>query len=235
MSRNFSSAIVLATVFSAGILPAQTNSKQSGRDGSAEQARKKQDLVEGAEKLQAEVASLKAELAKSQAEAQRAVAEKALAAATLNALNGKLRLKTEEIDQLNEQIKSSRVQIAEMQTRIVDLTENVAGLAKRLADSYEQVKLLGKELEKSRDTAKPPIPKLEGIVRAVAANGLVEITLGTDDGVTRGMTFEVARDAKYLGRIEIVQTTPDTAVGKVLAEYKKGEIKKDDYVTTRLN
>ena len=67
------------------------------------------------------------------------------------------------------------------------------------------------------------------------ADDLIEISLGSDDGVTRGMTFEVVREAKYVGRIQILTATADSAVARVVPELKKGEIKKDDRVYTRLN
>jgi hypothetical protein len=49
------------------------------------------------------------------------------------------------------------------------------------------------------------------------------------------MKFEVVRESKYLGRIDILQTTADTAVGRVMPEFKKGKIQKDDRVHTMLN
>ena len=47
---------------------------------------------------------------------------------------------------------------------------------------------------------------------------MVEVDLGTDDGVRDGLTLEVFRGSKYLGKLEVVRTTPDRAVGKVVPE-----------------
>jgi hypothetical protein len=81
-----------------------------------------------------------------------------------------------------------------------------------------------------------PPPTLEGSVKQIAADGqLVTISLGERDGVTRGMTFEVFRDDKSLGRIKILATAPDAGVGKLIPEYVKGEIRKDDRVKSRAN
>ena len=63
----------------------------------------------------------------------------------------------------------------------------------------------------------------------------VEISLGSDDGLKAGHQMEVIRGSTYLGRVQIVKVTPNRAIGKVLPEYRKGIIKKDDRVTTRLS
>lgn len=81
--------------------------------------------------------------------------------------------------------------------------------------------------------------KLDGVVLASSANGLVEISLGSDDGIERGLTLEVYRQtagrSKYLGRVEVLQTMPDKSVAKVIPEFRQGIIEKDDRVATRLN
>ena len=57
----------------------------------------------------------------------------------------------------------------------------------------------------------------------------------------RGHTMEVYREGatpnatKYLGRIEILSTKADVSVGKVIPQYRRGNIEKDDRVATRLN
>jgi hypothetical protein len=76
----------------------------------------------------------------------------------------------------------------------------------------------------------PAAGKLEGVVTNAASDSLVEISLGSDDGVQLGMLFEVLRQGKYLGRIEILKVVSNRAVGKTLAEYRKGRVEKDDRV-----
>lgn len=82
-------------------------------------------------------------------------------------------------------------------------------------------------------------PKVDGVVLAVGGDGMVEVSLGEDDGLRKGNTLEVFRHAgtvsKYLGRIQVVRTSPDKAVGKILPEFRKGNIQKEDRVATRLN
>jgi hypothetical protein len=68
---------------------------------------------------------------------------------------------------------------------------------------------------------------------------MIEVSLGADDGLRKGNTLEVFRNAgtisKYLGRIQVVRTSPDKAVGKIMPEFRKGNIQKEDRVATRVN
>jgi len=66
---------------------------------------------------------------------------------------------------------------------------------------------------------------------------MVEISLGSDDGLARGHTLSIYRTngkGKYLGEIKIVYITPDRSVGEVIDRAKTGIIEKGDNVTTKL-
>lgn len=80
-------------------------------------------------------------------------------------------------------------------------------------------------------------PQVDGFVSAVRRRGsslLVEVTIGSDDGLQVGHTVEVFRNAKYLGRIQILKTSPDRAVGRVDSKFQEGRIQEGDRVATRL-
>ena len=78
--------------------------------------------------------------------------------------------------------------------------------------------------EKSKSSQRNPPPRdVEGKVSAIdAAAGLMEISVGSNNGLLTGHTLEVYRTndgkggAKYLGTLRIEQTEPDRSVGKVL-------------------
>jgi hypothetical protein len=82
-------------------------------------------------------------------------------------------------------------------------------------------------------------PKLDGVVLAARANGLVEISLGSDDGLRKGHQAYIYRkqkgQSKPVAKIEVVEVTPDKSVGKVIPEFRLGPIERDDRVATRLN
>ena len=78
-------------------------------------------------------------------------------------------------------------------------------------------------------------PKVEGIVMDISDSDLVEISIGHDDGLKVGHTLDVFRGNTYLGRIIVRKTAPDRAVGEIVKELKRGQIKKGDHVTTKLS
>ena len=80
------------------------------------------------------------------------------------------------------------------------------------------------------------MPRVDGIVsqvRQAAGDQLIEVTIGADDGLKVGNTVEVYRDNKYLGRVEILKTSPDRAVGRVDRRFQTGQIQEGDRVATR--
>ena len=77
-------------------------------------------------------------------------------------------------------------------------------------------------------------PKVDGIVLAVGGKDLLEVSLGSDAGLKEGHQMEVYRGTQYLGRVIVVKTEPNKAVARILPEFRKGSIRKDDRVTTRL-
>jgi hypothetical protein len=94
--------------------------------------------------------------------------------------------------------------------------------------------------EKGIDPATDPgsvVPTVEGLVSKIerkAGGQLVEVTIGADDGLKAGNTLEVSRGAKYLGRVEIIQTSPDKSVGRVDRKSQQGQIQEGDRVATRI-
>jgi hypothetical protein len=94
--------------------------------------------------------------------------------------------------------------------------------------------------EKGIDPATDPgsvVPTVEGVVSRIerkAGGQMVEVTIGADDGLKAGNTLEVSRGAKYLGRVEIIQTSPDKSVGRVDRKFQQGQIQEGDRVATRI-
>jgi hypothetical protein len=95
------------------------------------------------------------------------------------------------------------------------------------------------------NVAEPP-PPVEGYVKEVRKDAtnrtkFVHITLGSDDGLQPGHELDVYRAGDrnngrvmYLGRIRIMTTTQDEAVGLVVEAAKNGIIERGDNVTTKL-
>jgi len=117
------------------------------------------------------------------------------------------------------------------------LRERLEELNRQLQDQYAQLNRVAKALGFKPDTLVSQIPpKLDGVVTAVdEAKGLVEISLGSDDGLKRGHVLQVIRGNQYLGQITIRDIEHDRAVGAVDKKLQRGRIKKDDNVTTKLS
>jgi len=77
-------------------------------------------------------------------------------------------------------------------------------------------------------------PRVDGIVTNVGEKTLIEVSIGSDDGLRAGHTLEVFRNNAYLGRVEVTQLEPDRAVCRIIPEYRKGIIKRGDRVATKL-
>ncbi len=81
------------------------------------------------------------------------------------------------------------------------------------------------------------VPTVEGVVSHIerkAGTQLVEVSIGADDGLKTGNTLEVSRGGKYLGRLDIIETSPDKSVGRVDRRYQQGQIQEGDRVATRI-
>jgi cell division protein FtsL len=81
-------------------------------------------------------------------------------------------------------------------------------------------------------------PTVDGIVSQIRRSGgvqYVEVSIGADDGLKAGDTVEVFRGNRYLGRLNIRETSPDKSIGEVIRSFQQGQIQEGDRVATRLN
>lgn len=77
-------------------------------------------------------------------------------------------------------------------------------------------------------------PRVTGVVLAVNSSDLIEVSIGSDDGLKPGHVMQVYRGNQYLGQITIRTTGPDRAVGQIDKTLQRGKIQKGDNVTTKL-
>ena len=127
---------------------------------------------------------------------------------------------TEAVHQLTGQYESAR-------ERSEQLTKQVSGMTQVMH---------AEGIDPATDPA-GVVPTVDGVVSQIrrrAGAQLVEVTIGADDGLKAGNTVEVFRGSKYLGRVEILQTSPDKSVGRVDRRFQQGQIQEGDRVATRL-
>jgi septal ring factor EnvC (AmiA/AmiB activator) len=129
----------------------------------------------------------------------------------------------------HNQVKNELQRVKDYNTRLTEL----------MAQAKKVVDRLGGHLAMSVDDKPPPVDGVVLDVRKDAGVERVEISLGYQDGLAEGHKLSLYRksagQSKYLGEIEITRTWPDRAVGRVLPEYKRGNIERDDRVASRLD
>lgn len=167
------------------------------------------------------------------------------AVASTQANNEKL---TAQVEVLREQIRENQQARDEAFATMIKATDQLHQAQGELSSVRERNMQLVSELgtttlllnENGIDPATDPeaiVPRVRGEVfatRRSAGNQLIEVTIGADDGLKPGHTVEVYRGERYLGRVEILTTEPDRAVGRVLRQFQQGQIQEGDHVATRL-
>lgn len=138
-------------------------------------------------------------------------------------------------------IRSKDVDLKNAQAKNQLLLDEVLALRKQI----QEASIAGNSADLDRSVGVPP--KVEGEVKEVllakseGLADLVSVSIGSDDGLVKGHTLIVYRlgdkkspQSKYLGKIRIVDTKPDFAVGEVIKGTRTGVMKVGDKVTTKL-
>ncbi len=188
------------------------------------------------------------ELAKERDEAAKQrdvlVAKDKESVAALDVAQQNLAKLTKEVDVLRGEIRTAEADRDKHFDKVVELTDRIhqsEGELRRLDERNLQLAsqvAAGKRVMDAHGLTKDtPVdnipPAVRGKILAINRDNLVEVSLGEDDGLRPGHTLEVFRGSKYLGRVEVLQASPDRSVGKILPGFKKGVIQKDDDVATR--
>jgi len=129
--------------------------------------------------------------------------------------------------QATEDLHQAKGQLDSTLERTRDLTSRVATLTSAMREQ-------GLDPNVAPDAVVPTVNGVVSQIRQTAGAQLVEVTIGADDGLKQGHTVEVYRGSKYLGRLDILRTSPDRAVGRVDRRYQQGKIQEGDRVATRL-
>jgi hypothetical protein len=78
-------------------------------------------------------------------------------------------------------------------------------------------------------------PTLDGFVTTVRNSNLIEVSLGSDEGLRKGHTLDIYRqDGSYIARVQVIDVNSDRAVARIIPKYLQGVIRKGDRVATKL-
>ena len=205
----------------------------------------KAQALETLEGTYAELRTAKDALEKSRTtveqQASLAVAEMALAHKTMNGLRI-------ENDGLRKNILDIRKERDANHDKILRLTDDLHQRVLQLAQLKKQTlkeqedlikaKALLAKLGISIDTPLKKVPPIvEGIVTATPSREMVEISIGSDDGLRPGHQLDVrcgvGSGARYVGRIEAIRVDADKAACKVLPKWSQGQpMQRGDRVST---
>jgi myosin heavy subunit len=199
-------------------------------------------------KLEAERVSLVDRNAGIQSELDQLKAERRDATAAVAATQINNQRLADEVTGLRQDIRTNETARDQAFATTLKATEDLHQTAGELKINQERNRQLASQVSGltaimdagGLDPNTPPdavVPTVDGLVSQVrqsAGAQLVEVTIGADDGLKQGNTVEVYRGGRYLGRLEIVKTSPDRAVGRVDRRFQQGQIMEGDRVATRL-
>ncbi|MHC4401757.1 MAG: hypothetical protein ACYTG0_18960 [Planctomycetota bacterium] len=141
----------------------------------------------------------------------------------------------DERDQIQGQLVQKLDELHQARNQYQSATERMVDLSEQLGLYQTAFNRLGPPFTILYDG---PVRNVPGVVLNVGGNGLIEVSLGEDDGLQKGHTLEVYRGGeggRYLGRVEVTETWTDRAVCSVLPGFRVAPIQRDDRVTPTLN
>lgn len=170
------------------------------------------------------------------------------ASAAVNATQQSSTLVAQRNNELRESIRAAREATDDAFVKMLNATEEAQQLQGELEIATERRQELTEEVARMtsvmREEGIDPAtqldevtPRVDGYVQRVARSEgqlLIQVTIGSDDGLKRGDTVEIFRGTRYLGRAEILRTEPNRAIGRVDPRFQEGRIQEQDRVATRL-
>ena len=146
-------------------------------------------------------------------------------------LRGEVRLTQSDRDKQFQQVVQLTDQLqGAMGTQRV-LQERAQQLIAQVSDMKRVFDATGVDVNMDTDAVPPA---LDGLVTAVGESNLIEVSIGSDDGLRAGHRLEVFRDNSYLGHAVVVRTEPNRAVARMDEKTQRGQIRVRDRVATRL-
>jgi len=174
----------------------------------------------------------------------------AQSAATQNAET--LKSNTQILEKISNELVSLRTDLQNVQDarnnafdQLVKTSEDLNASEATLANLKERHKQLMEDTAKYKEAiSRLEIPvdqvvndvphRVDGIVNKIGKDELIEISLGSDDGIREGYELDVYRPGQYVGRVRVTKVTKNSAVARILRDYRKAPIKEGDRVATKL-
>ncbi|MCC7086004.1 MAG: hypothetical protein IT427_13460 [Pirellulales bacterium] len=166
------------------------------------------------------------------------------ASTDLKATQDNLSKATDEVKQLRTDIAAAHNETDKQIKRATELTDKLTQATFQLEQLTERNQQLATDVGKAKRlltkfgaTLQDPeiaqnIP-VEGKITEVSRSR-VQLSIGEDDGVRKGQNLDIYRSGKYVGRVRVVESRPDSAVAAIETEFQQFPILRGDNVTSRL-
>jgi hypothetical protein len=235
----------------------------NARNENSELSKKKKEGEEEAaiekarsEKVVAQLETENQELKKERAANEKKIAELdesvRSAVASMKVAHETLAVLRKETDTMRDEIKTAQGERDATFKKIVDLTDQVHNVVNERLRLEKVGRELADQLAKAREClryyklnengdykSKEPPTGLEGQVTGAPRPDLVEISIGADEGLLKGHRLEVVRlngsTASYVGRIEVIETSPNRAVCRTEPKMLRSPIESGDRVYANLS
>lgn len=136
-----------------------------------------------------------------------------------------------EKNELRDRAVAAEIQVKALSDRIVRMENQIREAEKTIFVLQQNAGSTSRTLA-ARGTNPPP-EHIEGLVKTADPGGLLKLTIGSDSGLVKGHTLElfrlspIAAQSKYLGKVRILDVTPQEAVaqpiGRLTAPAQAGD------------
>jgi hypothetical protein len=123
--------------------------------------------------------------------------------------------------------------VNQAKTMLTQLEERKQQLIAQVA--YQKTVLLENDINPDGPRPVSLQKPVDGVVTAVGEQELIEISIGLDDGIREGVTLEVYRDNKYLGKVIVRKVTANRSVAWIDPKFKQAPIRKGDRVASKIS
>ncbi len=193
--------------------------------------------------LQTQLEQKKDELQKKEIELENVQSAHTTLVATEKDTQQELKARTEDNELLRKQMVDAREDRNQLFQRLVTAKDQLNRLQGIYQSERERERQLATQLSMATEKLEKigirpetllTAPEVNGQVTAVSTNGLVEVSLGRDDGMREGFTLEAHRNGQYLGRLLVKTVSDDKSVAEIITGYQKGYIREGDRVDSKL-
>ncbi len=236
----------LATKFQAAAQTAQQKNTQltalleDAKDSlSIEQAARRSALGT----LQTQLDQKRDELQKKEVELENAQSALTQFVSTEKVTQQELKDRTDDNEALRKQMVDAREDRNQLFQRLVGAKDQLNRLQGIYQSERDRERAMARDLSMATEKLEKldlrpetmlTAPAVNGQVTEVSPSGLVEVSLGRDDGLREGFTLEVHRDGQYLGRLKVKTVADDKSVAEVMTGYQKGYMRAGDRVDSKL-